>query len=150
MSTEHGSEGAEGETSTDGPSGKICTWHPDEEETTSPTLNTDSGHVTVTPPPVYPQSAGEEQTVMAAAEVPAARQEGISGTCTQQQSTKTTSGVSALLIAKKKFLHDASILHLTISTTQRSAYIYILTCTASFPLILEGCVINCYANLLYY
>lgn len=140
MSTEHGSDRVEGETSTDEPSGKICTWHPEEEETTSPTLNADSGHVTITPPPVYPQSAAEEQTVMAAAEVPAAKQEGISGSCTQQQSTKTTSG--ALLIAKKKFYMMLQFYTSRSAQHRDQLFIYILTCTASFP-ILEGCVINC-------
>lgn len=96
VSTEHGSEGGEGETSTDEPSGKMCTWNPDEEETTSPTLTTDSGHVTVSAPAVYPQRGGEEQTVMAAAKVSTAKYGGISGSCTPEQSTETTAGVGTL------------------------------------------------------
>lgn len=80
---------------------------------------------------------------MAAAEVPAAREEGISGTGTQQQSTKTTSGVGALLIAKKKFYMVLQFYTSRSAQHRDQLYIYILTSTASFPLILEGCVINC-------
>lgn len=84
MPTERGSGGGEGETSTDEPSGKICTWHPDEEETTSPTLTTDNSDVTTTAPTVHPHRGGEEQSVMAAslpaAKVSAVRHGGFSGT----------------------------------------------------------------------
>ncbi|XP_076593416.1 brevican core protein isoform X2 [Chaetodon auriga] len=80
---EAGSEGGEEETSTDEPV-KICTWHPEEEETTGPTLATGTSDVTITAPTVVPehfQKGGEEQTAMAAslpaAKVSAARQGGI-------------------------------------------------------------------------
>ncbi|KAI3361377.1 hypothetical protein L3Q82_012941, partial [Scortum barcoo] len=105
---EPGSEGGEGEASTDEPAGKICTWHPDGEETTSPTLTTDSSDVTAGAPSVHPehfQRGGEEQTAMAAslptAKVSAARQGGTSaadsclenpclngGTCVDGESTR--------------------------------------------------------------
>lgn len=78
MSTEHGSEGGEGETSTDEPSVKMCTWRPDEEETSSPT------HGAPTAFPESVQRGGEEQTAMAAAlpaaKVSAVSQGGLSGT----------------------------------------------------------------------
>ncbi|XP_051263020.1 brevican core protein isoform X2 [Dicentrarchus labrax] len=105
---EHGSEGGEGEISTDEPSVKICTWRPDEEETNSPTLSADSSDMTVTAPTVFPEyipKGGKEQTAMAAslpaAKVSAARQGGLSaadsclenpclngGTCIDGESTR--------------------------------------------------------------
>lgn len=67
MPTDHESDGGEGQTSTDEPSVKMCTWRPDEEETSI--FPTDSGHVTVTAPTPYLPASGEEQVVMAAAKV---------------------------------------------------------------------------------
>ncbi|KAM8735488.1 brevican core protein isoform 3-T3 [Acanthopagrus schlegelii] len=76
---EHGSERGEGETSTDEPSVKMCTWRPDEEETSSPT------HGAPTAFPESVQRGGEEQTAMAAAlpaaKVSAVRQGGLSDAC---------------------------------------------------------------------
>ncbi|KAM9353601.1 LOW QUALITY PROTEIN: brevican core protein [Symphorus nematophorus] len=86
--SEGGSEGGEGETSTDEPSVKICMWHPDEEETISPTLTADSSDMTITAPTLFPEylhKDDEEQTAMAAsrpaAKVSAARQGGPSDSC---------------------------------------------------------------------
>ncbi|XP_037641309.1 brevican core protein [Sebastes umbrosus] len=96
----HGSERGEGETSTDEPSVKVCTWHPDEEETTGPTLTADISDVTISAPTMFP-----EYSAMAAslpvAKVSAARPGGISaadsclenpclngGTCIDGEPTK--------------------------------------------------------------
>nr|XP_046254885.1 brevican core protein isoform X2 [Scatophagus argus] len=78
-----GSDGGERQSSTDEPSGNVCTWRPDEGEPTSPTLTTSSSHVTVAAPTVnqeYFKKEGEEQTVMAA-RVSAAARGGISDAC---------------------------------------------------------------------
>ncbi|XP_039662098.1 brevican core protein [Perca fluviatilis] len=55
--TEHGSsEGGAGKTSTEEPSVKVCTWHPDnEEERSGPTLSSDGSDVTITAPPAFPE-----------------------------------------------------------------------------------------------
>lgn len=78
MPTDHESDGGEGQTSTDEPSDKMCTWRPDEEETSI--FPTDTGHTTVTAPTPYRPASGEEQVVMAAAKVSTAVH--VSGTCT--------------------------------------------------------------------
>lgn len=85
VSAEHGLEGGEGETSADESSGKICVWYPDVEGTTSQTITSDNGDVTVTAPTMHPVRGGKERTAMAAS-LPAARefavrQEDIPGTC---------------------------------------------------------------------
>ncbi|XP_044213902.1 brevican core protein isoform X1 [Thunnus albacares] len=85
---EHGSEGGEGETSTDEPSIKRCTWHPDEEETSSPALATGSHDLTIAAPTMHPEyfkkEEEEEEAMVAslpAAKVSAARQGSISDSC---------------------------------------------------------------------
>lgn len=58
---------------------------PDEEESTSPTLFSNTGDETTTAPTVHVRRGGEQQSAMAAslpaAEVSDARLEDISGTC---------------------------------------------------------------------
>uniref|UniRef100_UPI0037E78BE4 brevican core protein n=1 Tax=Semicossyphus pulcher TaxID=241346 RepID=UPI0037E78BE4 len=83
---DHGSEGGEGDTGTDEPSVKICTWRPDEEETISPTLGTDSSDVTDTDPTMNPDESHREGLTAMAASLPAvkvsiARQGGSSDSC---------------------------------------------------------------------
>ncbi|XP_068585958.1 brevican core protein [Cebidichthys violaceus] len=65
---EHGSEGGEGETSTD--SVKMCTWRPDEEDTTGPTLTADSGDATAYPE--YPAMAASRPAARVSAAKPGA------------------------------------------------------------------------------
>ncbi|XP_022617739.1 brevican core protein-like [Seriola dumerili] len=88
---EHGSGTREGETSSDEPSDKICTWHPDEGDTSSPTPTADTHDVTITAPTMHPENMKrdeeekreeeEEQTAVSAAKVSSARQGGSSDSC---------------------------------------------------------------------
>lgn len=85
VSTEHGSEGVEEETSTDEPSFKMCTWRPDKEETTGPTLHADSSDVTLTASSAFTEYFQKDGETAMAASLPAAkesdaRQEATSGT----------------------------------------------------------------------
>ncbi|XP_059195139.1 brevican core protein isoform X2 [Centropristis striata] len=77
---EHGSEGGEGETSTGEPPVKVCTWHPEEEETSSLTLTADSSDVTITAPTVHPQHPAMAAS-LPTAKVSAARPGGTSDSC---------------------------------------------------------------------
>ncbi|XP_023144138.2 brevican core protein isoform X1 [Amphiprion ocellaris] len=76
---EHG----EGETSTDEPLVKICTWRPEEEEISS--LTTDSSDVTIVAPTILPENNREEveeQTAsLPAVKVSAVRQGALSDSC---------------------------------------------------------------------
>ncbi|KAK9514383.1 hypothetical protein VZT92_027854 [Zoarces viviparus] len=63
---EHGSEGGEGETSTD--SVKMCTWRPDEEDNTGPTLTAGSSDVTAYPE--YPAMAASRPAARVSAAKP--------------------------------------------------------------------------------
>ncbi|KAM9309964.1 brevican core protein [Pholidichthys leucotaenia] len=79
---EHGSEGSHEETSTDEPLVKLCTWNPDRDDTSSPTLTTDSITAPTEHPHYFRKEEGEEaQTAMAAAKVSAAGQGGFSDSC---------------------------------------------------------------------
>lgn len=80
LTAEPGSEGGGGEPGTDDPLTEICTWHPNKEEDTVQDM-------IIAAPTLFPgdfKEAQEEETAMAAslpaAEVSAARQEGLSGT----------------------------------------------------------------------
>ncbi|XP_047453972.1 brevican core protein isoform X2 [Mugil cephalus] len=69
INEEHEYKGRDRETSTDEPSVKICTWHPEEEETSTPSLTTDSSSdVTIIAPTLHPGyfRKEDEQTAMAA------------------------------------------------------------------------------------
>ncbi|XP_031601762.1 brevican core protein isoform X1 [Oreochromis aureus] len=86
INAEHGSHGGMEVTGTDEPSVKICTWHPEEEETSSSALTTDNSDMTIIAPTIYPvYFEGNEQTAMAAslpaAKVSAAGQGGFSDSC---------------------------------------------------------------------
>ncbi|XP_075937238.1 brevican core protein [Anarhichas minor] len=65
---EHGSEGGEEETSTD--SVKMCTWRPDEEDTTGPTVTAGSSDVTAYPE--YPAMAASRPAARVSAAKPGA------------------------------------------------------------------------------
>lgn len=98
VSTEHGSEGVEEETSTDEPSFKMCTWRPDKEETTGPTLHADSSDVTLTASAAFTEYFQKDGETAMAASLPAAkesdaRQEATSGT---PQRRRRTAGVRSL------------------------------------------------------
>ncbi|KAE8289242.1 Brevican core protein Brain-enriched hyaluronan-binding protein [Larimichthys crocea] len=71
---EHGSEGAEEETSTDEPSFKMCTWRPDNEETTGPTLHADSSDVTLTASSAFTEYFQKDGETAMAASLPAAKE----------------------------------------------------------------------------
>ncbi|XP_041648483.1 brevican core protein [Cheilinus undulatus] len=79
---DHVSEGGDGETSTDEPPAKVCTWRPDEEETISQTLSAD---VPDTDPTMNPEYSHREQTAMAASrpdvKVSAAKQGSSADSC---------------------------------------------------------------------
>ena len=79
MSTEHGSEGGEGDTSTEEPPVILCTWHPDEEDTAGPTVTADSSDVTLTAPTVFPLYSAMAAS-LPAARVSAVRPGGVPGT----------------------------------------------------------------------
>ncbi|TDH11267.1 hypothetical protein EPR50_G00059240 [Perca flavescens] len=66
--TERGSsEGGAGVTSTEEPSVKVCTWHPDnEEERSGPTLSSDGSDATITAPTVFPEYSAMAAHVSAA------------------------------------------------------------------------------------
>ncbi|KAK2845077.1 hypothetical protein Q5P01_011736 [Channa striata] len=79
--------GSEEENSTDEPAVKICTWPP-EEETSSPTLPSESHDMTISAPTFHPdilENEHEEETAMAAsrpaAKISAARQGGYLDAC---------------------------------------------------------------------
>ncbi|XP_074540337.1 brevican core protein [Halichoeres trimaculatus] len=81
---DHGSEGGEGNSSTDQPPVKICTWRPDEEETISATLSTDDSDVTDGDHTMNPEELHrerDEQTAMAAVKVFAVKQGGSPDSC---------------------------------------------------------------------
>ncbi|XP_078107872.1 brevican core protein [Sander vitreus] len=64
---EFGREGGAGETSTEEPSVKVCTWHPDnEEESSGRTLSSDSSDVTITAPTMFPEYSAMASNVSAA------------------------------------------------------------------------------------
>ncbi|XP_019120249.2 brevican core protein isoform X3 [Larimichthys crocea] len=71
---EHGSEGVEEETSTDEPSFKMCTWRPDNEETTGPTLHADSSDVTLTASSAFTEYFQKDGETAMAASLPAAKE----------------------------------------------------------------------------
>ncbi|XP_071325799.1 brevican core protein isoform X2 [Trachinotus anak] len=86
--SERGSVAGEGETGTDEPSVKVCTWHPDEGGAAGPTRTTDAHDVTITAPTMYPESFkrdGEEEAAVVvalpAAKVSAAGQGSASDSC---------------------------------------------------------------------
>ncbi|XP_049902622.1 brevican core protein [Epinephelus moara] len=77
---EHGSEGHEGESGTNEPPVKVCTWHADEEETNAPTHAADSSDVTITAPTMFPQYPALAAS-LPAAKVSAVRPGAMSDSC---------------------------------------------------------------------
>ncbi|CAK6974999.1 LOW QUALITY PROTEIN: brevican core protein [Scomber scombrus] len=88
----HALEGSEGETSTDDPPVKSCTWHPDEEETSSTSHGIDSHDMTITAPTMHPEyfkkaeeeEEEEEEAMVAslpAVKVSALRRGSVSDSC---------------------------------------------------------------------
>ena len=87
----------------------MCTWHPEEVETSSPPLSTDGSDVTVAAPTLQPDALTEDgggRTASALVPgVPAATQGGVAGICTQQSTADDDGERRACLFT---LLHEKS------------------------------------------